>query len=359
MKSGLLVIGTACMALICVSVSLRAQAPASPVVPPAQPVPLPVQAGVPGQTATPGQSDPALSLRSEKAAADAEPAENEEYTLGAGDSITLDFPGRPELTGAHTLGPDGRITIPLAGSVRISDMTRTQAGNAIIAALSNFYTDLSVTVRIDKYTSNRVRVLGYVQHPGEIPFEGTPTLLDAISRAGLISPTVSKDGVTTAIGSGIPELCTVYRGNNETYQVQLRNLLMSGNALADMRLRRNDIIFVPEPKELFVSVLGEVTRPGTIPLTPASTLTSVLAEAGCCSEGGGFTPKIHIIQPSTGKEFDIPYKQLMTVAAQKEYTLHPGDVILIPKSGFFKATYIFQRLSPMTSMVGLASVAAF
>jgi polysaccharide biosynthesis/export protein len=359
MKSGLFVVGTACMALICGSVSLRAQTPSSPVVPPAQPVPLPAQAGAPGQTATPGQSDPMLSLRSEKAAADAEPAENEEYTLGAGDSITLDFPGRPELTGAHTLGPDGRITIPLAGSVRISDMTRTQAGNAIIAALGNFYTDLSVTVRIDKYTSNRVRVLGYVQHPGEIPFEGTPTLLDAISRAGLISPTVSKDGVTTAIGSGIPELCTIYRGNNFTYQVQLRTLLMSGNALADMRLRRNDIIFVPEPKELFVSVLGEVTRPGTIPLTPASTLTSVLAEAGCCSEGGGFAPKIHIIQPSTGKEFDIPYKQLMTVAAQKEYTLHAGDVILIPKSGFFKATYIFQRISPMTSLVGLATVAAF
>ena len=250
--------------------------------------------------------------------------------------------------------PAGWLGAPLAG------LTRTASRcNAIIAALSNFYTDLSVTVRIDKYTSNRVRVLGYVQHPGEIPFEGTPTLLDAISRAGLISPTVSKDGVTTAIGSGIPELCTVYRGNNETYQVQLRNLLMSGNALADMRLRRNDIIFVPEPKELFVSVLGEVTRPGTIPLTPASTLTSVLAEAGCCSEGGGFAPKIHIIQPSTGKEFDIPYKQLMTVAAQKEYTLHPGDVILIPKSGFFKATYVFQKLSPVTSLAGLATVALF
>jgi polysaccharide export outer membrane protein len=134
---------------------------------------------------------------------------------------------------------------------------------------------------------------------------------------------------------------------------------MSGNVLADMRLRRNDIIFVPEPKEEFVSVLGEVTRPGTIPLTPASTLTSVLSEAGCCSEGGGFSPKIHIIQPSTGKQFDISYKQLMTVAGQQEYTLHSGDVILIPKSGFFKATYVFQRVSPVTSLVGLASVALF
>jgi polysaccharide export outer membrane protein len=43
-------------------------------------------------------------------------------------------------------------------------------------------------VSVDKYSSNRVRVIGYVQHPGEIPFEDTPTLLDAIGRAGLITP---------------------------------------------------------------------------------------------------------------------------------------------------------------------------
>jgi len=304
-------------------------------------------------------ADPALTIRSEKSAADAEPPANEEYTLGAGDQISLDFPGRPELAGKHTIGPDGRITLLLAGPVHVAGLTRIQAAKAITDSLSTFYTDLSVTVGIDKYTSNRVRVLGYVQHPGEIYFEDTPTLLDAISKAGLISPTVSKEGRTIAIGSGIPETCTIFRGDSTTYQVQLRSLLMSGNVLADMRLRRNDIIFVPEPQEQFVSVLGEVTRPGTIPLTPASTLTSVLSEAGCCSEGGGFAPKIHIIQPSTGKEFDIPYKKLLTVAGQKEYTLHSGDVILIPKSGFFKATYVFQRISPVTSMVGLAAVAAF
>jgi polysaccharide export outer membrane protein len=342
------------LALTLGTASLMAQAPANSTVPAAAPT---VIAPVPDN----GQqtADPALTIRSEKAAQDSEPPANEEYTLGAGDQISLDFPGRPELAGKHTIGPDGRITLLLAGPVHVAGLTRTQAAKAITDSLSTFYTDLSVTVGIDKYTSNRVRVLGYVQHPGEIYFEDTPTLLDAISKAGLISPTVSKEGRTIAIGSGIPETCTIFRGDSTTYQVQLRSLLMSGNVLADMRLRRNDIIFVPEPKEEFVSVLGEVTRPGTIPLTPASTLTSVLSEAGCCSEGGGFSPKVHIIQPSTGKEFDIPYKKLMTVAGQQEFTLHSGDVIIIPKTGFYKATYVFQRISPVTSMVGLASVALF
>ncbi|HTJ29213.1 MAG TPA: polysaccharide biosynthesis/export family protein [Acidobacteriaceae bacterium] len=338
-------------------------APATP--PPAAALP-PVN---PQQPAVgPGaNNDPSLSIRAEKALADAEPTANEEYTLGPGDEISLDFPGRPELTGKHVLGPDGRITLSLVGPVRLAGLTREDAAAVIVKALTPFYSDLAVTVAVDKYTSNRVRVLGYVQHPGEIAFEGQPTLLDAISRAGLISPTISKEGVTTAIGSGIPEICTIYRNainkdgvvTNLSFQVQLRTLLMSGSSLADLRLRRDDIVFVPEPHELFVSVLGEVARPGIVALTPASTLVSVLAEAGCCGEGGGFKPKVHIIQPSTGKTLDISYKDLMSVGSQKEYTLHAGDVIVIPKSGFFKSTYVFQRLSPITAVAGIAAIGAF
>ena len=324
-----------------------------------------VQAAAPTQTTTAPAgkaqepAEPALTVRNEKAAAISEPSANEEYTLGSGDQITLNFPGRTELSGPHTIGPDGRITLPLAGPVKVAGLTRTEAGNAITAALGTFYTDLSVTVGIEKYTSNRVRVLGYVQHPGEIYFDETPTLLDAISKAGLISPTVTKEGVTTVTGSGIPELVTIYRGNTETLQVQLRTLLMSGNQLADMRLRRNDILYVPEPEEKFVSVIGEVTKPGTIPLTPASTLVSVLAEAGCCSEGGGFNPTIQIIQPSTGKQYKVNYKQLTSLTIQKEYTLHPGDVIMVPKSGMFKVTYLLQRISPVATMVSLGALAGF
>ena len=50
--------------------------------------------------------------------------------------------------------------------------------------------------------------------------------------------------------------------------------------MADLRLRRNDVVFIPAQQEVFVSVLGDVGHPGAIPLTPESTLTSVLAQSG-------------------------------------------------------------------------------
>ncbi len=340
MKAGFLPVVATCMSwtLAFGCASLGAQQPDAP-------------AGI-----SPTSNDPALTIRNQKALESFEPAANEEYTLGPGDEISLDFPGRPELASKSTVGPDGRITLPLVGPIHVAELSRTDSGKAIADALSKYYTDLSVTVKIDKYSSNRVRVLGYVQHPGEILFEETPTLLDAIGRAGLISPTVSKDGVATNVGTGIPEMCTIFRGNDTAVQVQLRTLLMSGNSLADMRLRRNDIVYVPQPKELFVSVLGAVTKPGNVPLTPESTLSSILAMAGGLTDGAGSSPNIRIIQPSTGKDFKVSYKKLMTLAGQQEFTIHSGDVIIIPKSGFENFTYVLQKISPIATIVSLAAL---
>jgi polysaccharide export outer membrane protein len=118
-------------------------------------------------------------------------------------------------------------------------------------------------------------------------------------------------------------------------------------------LRRNDIVFIPSQADQFVTVLGEVKNPGAIPLTPESTLPSVLAQAGGLGEGAGSSPNVQIIQKSSNTSRIIPWKQLMTPSGISELSLKPGDVIIIPKSGFYKATYFLQRISPMTSLLSL------
>src|SRR5579883_2383855 len=67
-----------------------ATAPPAASLPPANPQQPSVTPGAAG-------NDPSLSIRAEKVLADSEPSANEDYTLGAGDEIALDFPGRPEL----------------------------------------------------------------------------------------------------------------------------------------------------------------------------------------------------------------------------------------------------------------------
>ena len=109
---------------------------------------------------------------------------NDDYALGRGDEISIDFGGHPELSAKRVVGPDGRITLAPAGSILIVDETREQAAQTIQAALDPFYTRLSVTVGVDKYTSNRVLLLGAVEHPGVVSFDAPPTLLEVLTIGG-------------------------------------------------------------------------------------------------------------------------------------------------------------------------------
>jgi polysaccharide biosynthesis/export protein len=313
-----------------------------------------------GQTGTAGDSatsSPQLKVSPMKALQNFEPAENEEYALGPGDEISLDFPGRPELGGKKVVGPDGRITLSLVGPLNVADKNRNEVAKLVVDALAPYYKDLTVTVNIDKYGSNRIVIIGSVQHPGVLYFDNTPTLLDVIARGGLLANATGNgpSNGAAAVRDGIPERCAIYRGNDQVVWIDLKQLLQTGNSMADLRLRRNDIVFVPAQQEVFVSVLGSVMHAGAIALTPESTLASVLAEAGGLAEGAA--ANIQVVQPSTGKTVTIPFKSLLTLKGTDEVKLHAGDVVFVPQSGFFKSTYVIQRLSPIATMGAIAAVA--
>jgi polysaccharide biosynthesis/export protein len=311
-------------------------------VPPAQPVQASADAPAVGETT----DTPQLKLNPIKALQAFEPAADEEYELGPGDEISLDVPGHPELTGKHIVGPDGRVTLPIAGTVDVANKTRLGASQSIKEALTPYYTDVTVTLGIDKYGSNRILILGNVQHPGVLYYDSTPTLLDAIARGGLLSTSTSKDG--------LPDRCIIYRGNDQSVTVDLRSLLQSGNALADMRLRRNDIVFVPAQKDEFVSVMGQVNHPGAVPLTPELSLHLAIAQAGGFTDSAG--KNITIVQAATNKTIVISYNQMMSPNGDREITLHAGDIIAIPKSGFSKVTAVVNKLSPIATMVTLGAL---
>jgi polysaccharide export outer membrane protein len=291
---------------------------------------------------------PALKLNPLETLRNFEPADDEEYRLGKGDEITVDFSGRPDLSAKLIVGPDGRITLPLAGDLMMDGLTRTDAAKAIDTALSTYYANLTSQVTITKYTANKILLLGAVEKPGVLTFDGTPTLLEALTRGGL------ETGPNKT--SQIPERCAIYRGRDQVVWVQLKQLIDSGNGLADLRLRRDDVIYVPSGAERFVSVLGEVQKPGAVPLTSTTTLASVLAQAGGFTNKAGFQPHIQIVDPANGSSRIISFKDVLNPDKSLEITLRPGEIIYVPQTGFNKATYVLERLSPLISAGTLAMV---
>jgi polysaccharide export outer membrane protein len=292
--------------------------------------------------------DPKLKLSPLETLRKFEPSLDEEYTLGAGDEISIRYPGRPDLDSKDVIGPDGRVTLPLAGPIKLADLTREAAGQKVVETLSPYYTKLAATVQVDKYGSNHVTLLGDVKNPGMVSFEQTPTLLEVLSRGGIQA---RPDG-------SMPEQCVIYRGD-QVYWVELQELLTSGSPLADLRLRRNDVVFVPALSTRTITIMGQVQHPGPIALKHDSTLSSVLGEAGGLSDAAGGNPEIQIVHRSKGDKTQyVRFHDLLKPNGGMEVSLNPGDIVFVPKSGFAKMGFVMQQLAPFVTMASFAALAA-
>ena len=65
----------------------------------------------------------------------------------------------------------GRSRCRWLGSLELADKSREQAAQTVQEAYKPYYSMLSVTVGVDKYTSNQVLLLGAVEHPGVQTFD--------------------------------------------------------------------------------------------------------------------------------------------------------------------------------------------
>ena len=295
------------------------------------------------------QPNPVLAMRDFEAPLDAP------YLLGRGDELSIRVIGRPELDGKYVIGPDGRVTLPMGGPVMLAGKTREQAADAVQQAMSAFYSQVTVTVGVDKYTSNQVLLLGAVEHPGVQTFDRAPTLLEVVARGGAAEPPQRNQDRTVPSELGVPERVAVYRGSDKVLWVKLKELLDSGSPMADLRLQRDDIVYVPSRSERYISMLGEVQHKGALPLESSSTLAKLLAESGGITEAAGRYPNIQIIQPSTGKMQVVSFKQVLQPNGA-DVTLHPGDIIYVPRSGLARTGYALQQISPLVSLFTAAAI---
>ena len=129
--------------------------------------------------------------------------------------------------------------------------------------------------------------------------------------------------------------------------------------MADLRLRRNAVIYVPNPRDRFVSVLGEVVHSGPVQLTDDINLPTIIAAAGGISERAGINPNIAIVDPASHKTRYIRYKDMLTPNQMNEVVLQPGDLVVVPKAGLAKVGYVFQQISPITGLASILAVTAF
>ncbi len=254
----------------------------------------------------------------------------EAYTLGAGDIVRVDiFDIAPELAleQRYTILPDGTLNLPWVGSVPLAGLSLGQAASVLSERFGRFIRNPVVTVSLLAPRPLKVGIIGEVNRPGAyiisvISNEVTQTSLNQRTAAegGNQWPPVSQ-AIQSAGGiTGFANLRQVkvrrvrVSGGEEVIPINLWSFLSQGDLNQDILLRDGDTIVIPKatnfdaeeanlvatsnfsPGTIGVSVVGEVTNPGTIQVRPNTTLNQAIMTAGGFRGGRASRKRVDLIR---------------------------------------------------------------
>jgi len=121
-------------------------------------------------------------------------------------------------------------------------------------------------------------------------------------------------------------------------------------SIVNLRLRRDDVLYIPDAQDDMVSVLGEVKQPGMVKLQPKTTLLQLLAMSGGLTPNAG-SPKIEIMRPGAATAQEVAFRDLLNPQKTVEVSLQQGDVIYVQKGSAAKFEYHLQQLAPLSSVL--------
>lgn len=201
------------------------------------------QAGQMGQVPAPGPYDMFQRW------VDYEPG----YTLFPGDQIDIVIQSAPELSRTLTVAPDGRISMPMAGSIMAAGRTIPWLEKAVRAEMAKQLVDPATAITSRAFAPQNIYVGGQVAQQGTYAMSGPIGSLEAIIMAGGFLPSAKTR-----------EVAILRRAPNGGLMMRVidhKRGLQNVRSYADnMQLKRGDIIFIPRSSLSEVGVFVQQIR---------------------------------------------------------------------------------------------------
>lgn len=111
----------------------------------------------------------------------------ENYRLNAGDKIKVNVFNEETLSGEFSVGSEGTVSLPLIGEIVAKDKSAQQLANEVQALLADGYLrEPKVSIEVSAYRP--FFILGEVKSPGQYPYAGGMTVMNAIATAQGFTP---------------------------------------------------------------------------------------------------------------------------------------------------------------------------
>jgi polysaccharide export outer membrane protein len=257
---------------------------------------------------------------------------------------------------------DGTIFFPRVGRVQALGKTPQQLQATLTQGLSKTIRNPQLDVRVSGFYSKQVQVTGDLKTPSSMPITDVPlSVIDAINRSGGANANADLQNV------GITR-------DGKRYPVDVAALLDRGDIQQNVLLQDDDIIDVPDRTKSRVFVLGELSKPQTIPMNRGRlTLADALANANSIDPRSADPRQIYVIRApeqskggmiktaalTTANGSSMPgarpldlsvYKLDMTqvdaLMLMTQFELHPRDVIYVQVASAARFNRVLEQISP-------------
>ncbi len=253
----------------------------------------------------------------------------DDYRLGPEDVIEVRVFELDQLNRTLRVSGDGKIELPLVGSVEVTGLTPNKVAAQIADRLRDRYVqNPQVSIFITEFKSQKVSLLGAVATPASYPLSGQRRLLQVLAEAGSLGPEA---------GNTLYVFRQTEDGRSARLTVPLNELLLQGDPRWNVLLRPGDVISVPPEQAIAVTVLGAVNTPGVhkLPVGDGATLLKAVALAGGLNERASKKGIQIKRSENDGTETVIKVDLGDILSGKKpDIVLREGDVVVVKESFF-------------------------
>lgn len=270
-------------------------------------------------------------------------------------SIAVFHPSRKDLSEAVAMINDtvgyrvinGKIHLPSLPPISIIDLTLEQARNKLQSFYNEQLANTEVFIEYKERLHSKVELTGNVATP-EIPINGRIRLYEVLSIAGIPNNANLFKSYVLREGCILP--------------IDLYKLVHEGDMSQNIVMRPRDKIFIADPNEATVMVMGEVGVPLLLPIPKGSiSLREALAAAG----GIPFTGDKRCILVIRGnsicpKIYKLSWNHI-TYLPNDSLLLMPGDTVYISENPITKWNRFIDQLLPSSLLfdVGVRAKGVF
>jgi len=190
-----------------------------------------------------------------------------DYVIGPGDELLVRAWGQIDVDFRTVVDRNGMINIPRVGSIPVAGVRFQDLTSHIRTAVSRNFRNFELLVTMGQLRSVQIFIVGQARRPGVFTVSSLSTLVNAIFAAG------------GPAANGSMRAIQLKRGNSVVSEMDLYDLLLSGDKSKDVPVLPGDVIYFP-PMGPLAAVSGSVNNAAIFELKGPTNVGKLLDLAG-------------------------------------------------------------------------------